>query len=288
MDLNLQDWQALVALIAAALGTVATLSSAFGSSARKLRGDLTSDAKLSEYLDGQAATDLHETIRDRSHLLVAATRFPSLTGYEIALTFLFVPVFLWLFVVPDNLRELSEMGDRPIELSGIGQLFSILVALVTYSALARSWSTRAEARIVYVYERLGDDTARQQVRELAFPAYIFPLVFILSLWLALTLNVRAIFEVYEWRHDIGILITAGLGLGILAIVTWLSRRERLSEFIGFYTDVLFAAADIPKLRPAELGQTEEDLARYEKALSQYPQKKKRGTVQQENDSETQT
>lgn len=51
---------------------------------RRLRNDLTIDSK-SERLEGQGKTNLDESITHRAHLLVAATEYPSLVSYEVAL-----------------------------------------------------------------------------------------------------------------------------------------------------------------------------------------------------------
>ncbi|MFT0846763.1 hypothetical protein VR010_03310 [Actinomycetaceae bacterium L2_0104] len=276
MDLNLQEWQALVAIVGGVLGAIAMLYTVFGSTDRRLRNDLASDTALLEKLRGKVRSDLRRTINHRAHLLVAATKYPSLTLYEVALALMFIPLFWWLFGAPEELRELSELGEKPIELSGMGQVFCTVIALVTYSAIVRSWSGRAAARIVYIYDRLGDDAARQQVRLLAFPAHIVPIAFGVALMALWAVNTFAIFEVYGWPVLVSVLVLTVFTLGLAAIIIHISHGERLAAYLRFYTDVLFIGADIPRLRPTELGQTAEDLARYEEEVRRrFPRRAKK-------------
>lgn len=92
MNLFSSEWQAVVAVAVSVLGLIATFYTAFGSTARRLRSDLTTDVQLMAELDGDVKDDLKKSVTDRAYRLVAATRFPSLTWYEAALTLLLAPV----------------------------------------------------------------------------------------------------------------------------------------------------------------------------------------------------
>lgn len=260
------DWQAVVAVAISVLGLIATFYTAFGSTARRLRSDLTTDVKLVTELDGDAKDDLQESVTDRSYRLVAATRYPSLTWYEAALALLLAPVLWVLFSAPGELHALAEQDAVEPMLLGPGQLFTLMIAFVTYAALVRSWSGRAAARVVYVYRRLGDDEARALVRLLAFPAYVVPGVFLLALGLSVLLNVKEISEVIGWPSGAAVLITTAIAGVLIWAIIYIASREDLSEYLRFYTDVMHAGADIPRLRPVELGRTEEELARYQAAF----------------------
>lgn len=139
MNLVLAEWQALVAVAVAVLGAIATLYTAFGSTARRLRSDLASDTKLVAELTGDAKNDLAESITDRSYRLVAATRYPSLTWYEVALVLLLSPVFWWLLSAPSDIRALAAQGEVTFELTGPGQMFALITAFVIYATVVRSW-----------------------------------------------------------------------------------------------------------------------------------------------------
>ncbi|MCG6567685.1 hypothetical protein [Tessaracoccus sp. ZS01] len=260
MELRLQDWQALVGLFVGALGAIAGMYSAFGTTARRLRNDLISDVQLSAQLKGRPRADLNASIGKRAHLLVAATNNPSVTWYEVAMTLLFIPVFWWLWITP---QELWALRVKPIEISGPGQIVALLIALAIYSEIVRSWGSRAAERVVYVYERLGDDAARDLVRLLAFPAYIGAIVFVLVFMALALVNMQVIFEVHGWPIWIGILILTALVLGLLWAVNQIAKRERLHDYVRYYTDILFLGSDVPKLRPLELGRTDDDQLRYE-------------------------
>lgn len=266
MNLFSSDWQAVVAVAVSVLGLIATFYTAFGSTARRLRSDLTTDVKLVAELDGDVKDDLQKSVTDRSYRLIAATRYPSLTWYEAALALMLAPVFWLLFSVPGDLNALAERDDVEAILLGPGQAMVLMYAFVTYAALVRSWSRRAAARVVYVYRRLGDDEARALVRLLAFPAYLVPSVLFLALAFSVLLNVKAIFDVASWSSGAVVLVTTAISIVMLWFITRIASREDLFEYVRFYTDVMHAGADIPRLRPVELGQTEEERTRYEEAF----------------------
>jgi len=255
-----------VAVAVSVLGLIATFYTAFGSTARRLRSDLTTDVKLVAELDGDVKGDLQKSVTDRSYRLVAATRYPSLTWYDAALAILLAPVFWLLFSTPGELRALAEQDAVEPILLGPGQSIVLIYAFVTYAALVRSWSRRAAARVVYIYQRLGDDEARALVRLLAFPAYLAPGIFSLALAFSVLLNVKEITEVYSWPLGAAVLITTVISGILIWFTIRIASHEDLSAYLRFYTDVLHAGADIPRLRPVELGQTEEELARYQEAF----------------------
>lgn len=266
MNLFSSDWQAAVAVAVSVLGLIATLYTAFGSTARRLRSDLTTDVKLVAELDGDVKDDLQKSVTDRSYRLVAATRYPSLTWYDAALALLLAPVFWLLFSAPGQLHALAEEDAVEPILLGFGQAILLVYAFVTYAALVRAWSGRAAARVVYVYRRLGDDEARALARLLAFPAYLVPAVFSLALALSVLLNVMEIFEIASWSLGAAVLVTTAISGVLIWVTLRIAVREDLSEYLRFYTDVMHAGADIPRLRPVELGQTEEELVRYQEAF----------------------
>ncbi|WP_181431235.1 hypothetical protein [Curtobacterium sp. MCBD17_021] len=259
------DWQAVVAVAVSVLGLVATFYTAFGSTARRLRSDLTTDVQLVAELEGDVKDDLQKSVTDRSYRLVAATRYPSVTWYEAALALLLVPLFWLLFSAPGNLHALAEKDEVEPILLGPGQGIILMIVFVTYDALVRSWSGRAAARVVYVYRRLGDDEARALVRLLAFPANLVPIVFFFALASGILLNVMELTEFASWPSGAAVLITTVISGGLIWSLIRIGSREDLFKYLRFYTDVLYAGADIPRLRPVELGQTEEELARYQAA-----------------------
>lgn len=255
-----------MAVAVSALGLIATFYTAFGSTARRLRSDLTTDVQLMAELDGDVKDDLQKSVTDRSYRLVAATRYPSLTWYEAALALLLAPVFWMLFRAPGELHALAEQdGVEPI-LLGFGQVILIVYAFVSYAALVRSWSGRAAARVVYVYRRLGDGETRALVRLLAFPAYLVPSVFFVALACSVVLNVKEIFEVVSWPLGATVLVTTAISGVLIWSILRIASREELSAYLRFYTDVMHAGADIPRLRPVELGQTKEELEQYQEAF----------------------
>ncbi|MDT0202405.1 hypothetical protein [Nocardioides sp. AE5] len=276
MNLVLAEWQALVAVAIAVLGVTASLYTAFGSTARRLRSDLASDTKLVAELTGDAKNDLAESITDRSYRLVAATRYPSLTWYEVALVLLLSPVFWWLLSAPNDIRALAARGEVTFELTGPGQLFALFVAFVIYATVVRSWASRAATRVVYIYQRLGDDEARALARLLAFPAYLVPTVFVLGLVAAAMLNIMAIVDVVRWPTWVGVLITAAVLLIAIAVAYRIARRQALFWHIRFYTDIMHIGAGVPRLRPVDLGQTEKDRQRHEEAVERlFPGRRRR-------------
>ncbi|CVN11541.1 Uncharacterised protein [Streptococcus pneumoniae] len=227
MNLALAEWQALVAVAVAVLGAIATLYTAFGSTARRLRSDLASDTKLVAELTGDAKNDLAESITERSYRLVAATRYPSLTWYEVALVLLLSPVCWWLLSAPSDIRALAAQGEVTFELTGPGQMFALVTAFVIYATVVRSWAGRAATRVVYIYQRLGDDEARALVRLLAFPAYLVPTVFVLGLVGAAMLNIMAIVDVVRWPMWAGVLITTVVFLIAIAVAYRIASRQAL-------------------------------------------------------------
>ncbi|KQQ50561.1 hypothetical protein ASF68_16015 [Plantibacter sp. Leaf314] len=226
-------------------------------------------------LDGDAKDDLQESVTDRSYLLVAATRYPSLTWYEVMLTLLLAPVFWLLFSMPGELRALAAQDAVEPILLGPGQLFMLLIAFVTYAALAHSWAGRAAKRVIYIHKRLGDDEARTLVRLLAFPANLVPVIFLLTLAWSVVLNVKEITEYHSWPLLAAVLITMPVFLSLIWLVYYIASHEDLFEYLRFYTDVMHIGADIPRLRPVELGQTEEDSARYREAVDRrFPRRRR--------------
>lgn len=259
------DWRAAVAIAVPVLGLLATMYTAFGSSARRLRNDLTTDVKLVAELSGDAKDDLQEGVTDRSYRLVAATRYPNLTWFEAALALLLAPVLWFLFSVPGGVAAAAERDELGFELAGAGQFMTLLFALVTYAALVRSWSRRSAERVVYVYRRLGDDQARALVQLLAFPAYLVPVIFFGALGYGVLINVKATTDAMSWPWGVGVLITMPIVFALAAALYLIASREELSDYVHFYTDPLHAGADIPRLRPVALGRTDEDLALYKAA-----------------------
>lgn len=266
MKLFASDWQALVAVAVSLLGVIGTFYTAFGSTARRLRSDLTTDVKLVADLGGEVKADLQESITDRSYRLVAATRYPSLTWYEAALALLLAPVLWFLFSLPGEVRASAEKGELMFEIMGPGQLMALTIAFVIWAALARSWSRRAAARVVYVYRRLGDDEARAHVRLLAFPANLVPVLFFLALAFSVLLNVKEVTQAISWPVGAAVLITTGICFVLIGFIYRIASREDLSGYLRFYTDPMHIGADLPRLRPVELGQSEEDLARFQEAF----------------------
>lgn len=59
--------------------------------------------------------------------------------------------------------------------------------------------------------------------------------------------------------------TTVTALSLIWLIYRIASREDLHEYLHFYTDVMHLGADIPRLRPVELGRTEEDLERYQEA-----------------------
>lgn len=265
MNLFSSDWQAVVAVVVSVLGLIATFYTAFGSTARRLRSDLTTDVQLVAGLEGEVKDDLQKSVTDRSYRLVAATRYPSLTWFEAGLTLLLAPVFWMLFSAPGQLRALADEDAVEPLLLGPGQGMALIYIFVIYAALVRSWSGRAAARVVYVHQRLGDDEARTLVRLLAFPANLVPFLFVLALGVGVLLNVMEIFEVISWSPGAAILVTTAIFLFLLWSIGRIGSSQDLSRYLRFYTDLMHVGADVPRLRPVELGQTEEELARYEAA-----------------------
>ncbi|MFT2749398.1 hypothetical protein ACMT9U_07465 [Clavibacter sp. Sh2036] len=265
MSPSFSDWQAVLAVAISALGLIATLYTAFGSTARRLRNDVTIDQKIVADLEGAASDDLQESINNRAYRLVAATQYPSLTWYEVALAFLLTPIFWLLYGTPGDIDALAAKGEVAFELTGPGQLMALFIAFVIYAAVLRSWSGRAAARVVYVYKRLGDDEARAFVRLLAFPAYLVPTAFVSALSFSMLLNIRAIAQAIDWPLGVAILLTVAVCMLLIFITIHLASRERLSKYVNFYTDVMHSGSDIPRLRPPELGQTPEDVTRYKQA-----------------------
>ena len=209
--------------------------------------------------------DLQESVTDRSYRLVAATRYPILTWFEAALALLLAPLFWMLFTAPGSLHTLAEQDAVEPILMSPGQSIVLIMAFVTYAALVRSWSARVAARVVYIYTRLGDDEARALVRLLAFPANLIPVIFFLTLSISVLLNVKEITEILSWPMGAAVLVTTAIAMGLGWIICRIGLREDFSEQLHFYTDPMHAGADIPRLRPVGLGQTEEDLARYQEA-----------------------
>lgn len=262
MNISLSEWQSIVGLATASLGVMATLFTAFGTSARRLRRDLQADTGLLEHIEGDAKTDLAALVTRRTHLLVAATRYPSLTWYECSLILLLGLILWQLLASPESLRDLAAQGERPLELSGLGQGLFMGVALVIYAAIVRSWAGRAGARVVYIYSRLGDDDVRNLARLLAFPSWIAPAIFVGAMGVASLLNLMAIADVYHWGIEVPVLVTTAITMLVAWFVMVVARKERLFDYLRFYTDPLHMGADVPKLRPQELGRTDEDLARW--------------------------
>lgn len=259
------EWQAVVAVAVSILGLVATFYTAFGSSARRLRSDLATDVQLEAGLEGDAKDDLKKSITDRSYRLVAATSYPNVTWYESALALVLAPTLWILFATPENLHALAKQDAVEPILLGPGQFFILLIIFVTYGALVRSWSGRAADRVVYVYSRLGDKEAQSLTRLLAFPAYIVPAALSLALAIGVLLNVKEIAEYIGWPVWVVVLLSTAIAMFLFWIVWRIGAREKLSTYLRFYTDVLHAGADIPRLRPVELGQTAEELASYQLA-----------------------
>lgn len=266
MNLFASDWQAPVAIAVSLLGLIATFYTAFGSTARRLRSDLTTDVKLVAELEGTVKADLQQSVTDRSYRLVAATRYPSVTWFEAALTLLLAPVFWFLFSLPGEVRAFAERDEVTFELMGPGQFMALGIALVTWAALVRSWSGRAAARVVYVYTRLGDNEARSLTRLLAFPANLLPILFFAALAASVLLNANEITQAIDWPLGVGVLITTAIAFALIGFIYWVASREDLYGYLRFYTDPMHIGADIPRLRPVELGQSEEDLARYYEAF----------------------
>lgn len=265
MNLSSSEWQAVAAIALSTLGLIATFYTAFGSTARRLRNDLATDTKLVEELDGDVKEDLEKSVTERAYRLVAATRYPSLTWYEAALGLLLVPLFWLLFSAPGELRTLAKQDAVEPPLVGPGQALTMIFVFVTYAALVHSWSGRAASRIVYVYRRLGDNEARALARLLAFPANLVPMLLFFALSFSVLLNVSEIVKVASRPSWVAVLITTAISMGLIWCIFRIASREDLSRYLRFYTDVMHAGADLPRLRPAELGQTEEDLARYQEA-----------------------
>lgn len=171
-----------------------------------------------------------------------------------------------MFSAPSELHALAEQDAVEPILLGPGQAIVLMYAFVTYAALVHSWSRRAAARVVYVYRRLGDDEARALVRLLAFPAYLVPIIFVLALAFSALLNVKEIADINSWPLGAAVLITTAISGVLIWSTIRTASREDLTAYLRFYTDVMHAGADIPRLRPVELGQTEEELMRYQEAF----------------------
>ena len=107
---------------------------------------------------------------------------------------------------------------------------------------------------------------RALVRLLAFPANLVPVVFVSLLALSMLLNVKEVTQAISWPLGAAVLIATGFFFVLVGFMYWIASREDLFGYLRFYTDPMHIGADIPRLRPVELGQSEEDLAHYEEAF----------------------
>jgi len=216
---DFEFWQQVVAVTVTALGALTSLFATVGTSARRLRRDLSADKELVESAPLRARVDLRADIAKRTYLLVSASRYPSITLFDVVLVAILGVLSVLLVITPYDLRQLDRLGEVPAEYFGVIQAALIGGAIATCLAIARSWCPRAKARLVYVYERLGDDEASTLAKKLSVPVIAGPFVATSGLFVLTVYNVLAIVEVLETAAAVTslIFIIVALGFGIVLI-----------------------------------------------------------------------
>lgn len=264
-DMTINQFYTVVLVVTGIITVIGAVVQIIAIPQKRLRKSLIEDSKLVTVFRGGARADLIRDMDRRSYKLIAQLRYPFMKAYEGLMLLAILAGFTWLAIAPNNLRELRALGEAPPEMSGGGQLMATVYVVGMLAVIIRLLGQRAANKIEYLYNNLGDDEARSATQVLAFPLLGLPILIFLALFVLLIWNAAVITE----EHHLALPFTLLLVLPVVFIAGWFMRHAMSSakvyEYVFFYVNVMFAGSDLPKLRPASLGQTEEDRMSYQKA-----------------------
>jgi len=91
--------------------------------------------------------------------------------------------------------------------------------------------------------------------------------FVLTLSIGMLLNITAVFEALDWSLGVAILVTTAVTMLMAWLAMVIAARENFSEHAGFHTDPMHMGSGVPRLRPLDLGQTEEHRVHHKEATA---------------------
>lgn len=230
---------ALAALLSAVAGLVA-----LGSTARRLRHDLAQDVQILPHLHSITEADLRADIHRRSHLLVASSRCPIVTLYDVSLVGI-------VSAYPVHLVVLGIILPGEIDMFTLGFAFVLLVSgLASLAKFTREWTLRAANRIVYLYGALGDEAAKAAAKSQTLAYAGVPLFLFFSYLLPAVplLEVVRQMQVASWVFSLGS-VCFFLGAAAASIVAAFCGRE-LHDILGYYSPIAWIHDKYaPRIRP---------------------------------------
>lgn len=265
MDTGPLDYLYLVALIASVVvTTVSATRTLLDSKVKGIHRSLTRDTELLPTLTEEAKTELAQDLEVRSYRMLAAMKFPFMRTHDVLALGVVAVSVLILYAVFLELRTMQLMGPTPDAFGVVlGHFFFASFAVITFARVWKAVMDRAADLIEYLYERVGDEEAKERTRVLAFQVFGGPILFGVPLCGLMLLNTGILADTSEWGN------WAYLGgipaLGAIAVLMGVTMRHRITDITGFYGGV-FSQGTHSGLRPEGLGQTQEDVDRLREAM----------------------
>lgn len=139
---------ALVAVLTPALTT-----------ARRLRQDLAVDTEMLERLPRTSRTELRAEVMRRALILVSITRYPPVTRNDVLALLGFVLTIGWAVLTLVQTSRPDALDPQMILIMAPALFGSLAVG--SWTAFYRPWSVRAEGRLRYVDQHLGEAAGRE-------------------------------------------------------------------------------------------------------------------------------
>ena len=150
--------QALPYALPIALAAVTALLTPALVTPRRLRHDLAIDTEIVDRLPTQERADLNDDIKRRARHLIAVTRYPTLTLYD--LLALLGLTGITAFVIFGHVLPASRAGDDALILDPLSAGIASLFGASCWAAFYVPWGTRAKSRLEHLLAHLGVDEAR--------------------------------------------------------------------------------------------------------------------------------
>lgn len=251
----------IASLVVTTISAMRTLS---GSQVKGLHKSLSRDAELLPSLAEGPKEELAQDLEVRSYRMLATIKYPFVRTHDVLALAIAAAFVLSLYAFVRELRAVQVMGyfSEPL-VWGVGLFVSTLFAVVIFSRVWISVMDRAAGHIEYLYERVGDEEAKQRTQILAFQVFGGAMLFALPLLGLLLWNLGILGDIHGWGGWLS--LGAIPILGVVGVVGAVTMSHRITEITGFYGGV-FSQGAHPRLRPEKLGQTQEDLDHFLKEM----------------------
>lgn len=265
-NFDLSQAQIIILVATSTLALLGTIVKIAGEPTRSLRNNLTKDMGLADGLRGRVRMDLKSSIDVRVHRLVSHVNFPVIKLYEWLLLLVVCALLALLALVPNDIRTMHASGDLDPMFMGPAQGMVLVSTSSILFGVFTTIANRAAKRIEYLFSVGGDDESRHVTQLLAIVMLAIPITIVAAYTAVTYLNVSAIVNMSS--ESVWLFFTIPVSVIIYGwFVYRFCTNLTVFEYIAFYTDSR-GSKILPRLRPLNLGRSQEDLNAYQDRLAE--------------------